>query len=112
MARRLLRGRTCLRSVFTKPLNCAFEIAVKHRRMYVTLPADRAGVSKPGCHRVNRFHDVLPRLSYRTERLQLTERRARQHGSRPRSEVFRRELLAANLAQVIIHVGRINTMMA
>ena len=84
----------------------ALEVGLDHGRVDVALPADRRRVAEPLGDRLDRAHDVLLRLGLAVERLDLLERLRGQDGAGPGAEVLGREVVAGDLAQVLVDVGR------
>ena len=85
-------------------------VGVDDARMDVRLAADGARVSEDPGHGVDGLHDVpvgrrsdVPRGSH------LAKRRARENGSGPGAEILGGEILAGDLAQVVIHVAGTDT---
>src|SRR5687767_11682392 len=76
--------------------------------MDVTLAAHRYSVAEALGDRLSRADYVLPGLGLRMEFTGLTKRGTGEDGSRPRAEILGAEFLSRNLAQIIIHIARVD----
>src|SRR5579872_5441052 len=84
----------------------AVEVGVDDGRVDVALAADGLGVAQALGHRLDGRDDVVFGLRLRVERRELLEGAGGQDGAGPGAEVLGRELLAGDLVQVLVHVGR------
>src|ERR671912_2182681 len=75
--------------------------------MDVALAAYRLRVAQQAGHGLDRLQQVLLGLR-RGVRGQLAQGSCGQHRPRPRAEVFRGEVLARDLSQVLVHVRRVD----
>src|SRR5262249_23093492 len=78
--------------------------------MDVTLPAHRDRIPQRPRNGLHRTNHILSRLRLRMYRLAFTESPRRQHGSIPGAKVLGREVLAGDLAQVIVDVAGVDGM--
>ena len=85
------------------------KVGLEDRGMDVACPADRRRVAEPLGDELDRADDVALRLGLatRTPRARASALR-REHRAGPRAEVLGRELLARDLAQVLVDVGRVD----
>src|SRR5437773_10670882 len=74
--------------------------------MHVTFATNSRCVAEKLCHSANGCLHILLRLFLGFERALRIECNRRQERSRPRPEIFCREVFVRNLAQIIVHVLR------
>src|SRR5436190_14665031 len=87
-------------------LHAAVQIRIEQRRVDVRLAADRFGVAERSGDGLDRSEHVALALCERAEFRVLLERSQREQGTRPGAKILRREIAAADLAQIVVDVGR------
>ena len=85
-------------------------VGVDDRRMDVALAADRLGVSQSLRHSFDGFRDVSFGGGLRIEVFELLQGLSGQGGAGPRSKILGCKVLAADLPQVFVDVGRPDVM--
>ena len=76
--------------------------------MHITRAADDPCIAKAPGHRINGLDDVLLSFSLGRTGAALPEGTSGQDCAGPRAHVFGRKVLASELSQVIIDIGRVN----
>ena len=89
----------------------AVEIALDDGGVDVTFPAHRRSVAQPLRHMLDGGDKVLFRLCLRVESFELGQRDRGEHRARPGAKILGRELRAADLAQIVVHVLRIHLLL-
>ena len=86
----------------------AFEVSIKDSRVDVALAADGGGVAEALRHRLDGADQVAAGLGAGIGGRELLEGKGRQDRAGPGAEVLRREVVPADLAEVVVDIGRVD----
>ena len=86
----------------------AIHVSVDHRRMHITLPANRTGVAEFLRHALHGFEDVAFRLGFAAEAFDFLEGFGGEDRAVPGAEILGGELFAGDFAEVGVDVAGID----
>ncbi len=99
-----------LRAFFQNIFHHAAHVVFQHRRMHITLAADGRSIPELFGDRLDGLHNIFLRLRLGLECIAFLQRDACQNCSGPGTKIFSGKLLAADFAEIVIDIRRVDGM--